>query len=197
MALLSALLATALLMGLGLSILLLGSGETALSAQDRDARSLAHASRAASAVAIADLRVLPSWAELSSPGAVPELSALPGRFVDTSLAPTVPWAGPPLDLRALTVRLQSETEAAAPAGASVPSWRLFEYGPMATLMPEGGARSPAYLAVWVADDAGVVVTRAVAYGPGEGRSITEVSVAREAGLDPPGRLRILTVRPGR
>jgi hypothetical protein len=197
MALLTALFATILLMAMGLSILLLGSGETALSAHDRDARSLAHASRAASAVAIADLRDLPSWAELSTPGAVPELSAQPGRFVDTSLTPAVPWAGPALDLRALTVRLQSETAAAAPAGASAPSWRLFEYGPMATLMPEGGARSPAYLAVWVADDAGVVVTRAVAYGPGEGRSITEVSVARETGPELPGRLRILTVRPGR
>jgi hypothetical protein len=197
MALLTALFATVLLMGLGLSILLLGSGETALAAQDRDARSLAYASRAASAVAIADLRDLPSWAALSAPGAVPELSAQLGRFVDTSLTPTVPWSGPRLDLRALTVRLQAETDAAAPAGASAPAWRLFEYGAMATLMPQGGARSPAYLAVWVADDAGVIVTRAVAYGPGEGRSITEVSVARETGPDPPARLRILTVRPGR
>ena len=197
MPLLTALFATVLLMGLGLSILLLGSGETALSALDRDARTLSYASRAASAVAVADLRDLPSWAALSMPGAVPEASALPGRFVDTSLTPRVVWSAAPLDLRALTLRLQAEAAAAAPAGAAVPTWRLFDYGPMAALVPEGASRSPAYLAVWVADDAGVIVVRAVAYGPGEGRSITEVSVTRDAGPEPAGRLRILTVRPGR
>src|SRR5829696_2339437 len=136
MALLTALFATVLLMGLGLSILLLGSGETALSSQDRDSRSLVYASRAAAAVALADLRDLPSWSALATPGAIPELSATPGRFVDTSLTPAAPWAGPPLDLRGLTQRLQAETDTATPAGAVAPLWRLFEYGAMARLVPE-------------------------------------------------------------
>jgi hypothetical protein len=196
MALLTALLATALLMALGLSILLLGSAETTLASHDRDARALAYAARGAASVAAADLRALPSWAGLATPGAVPEVSATPGRFIDSTLVPAAPWGGAALDLRALTSRLQAESDATAPAGGPAPPWRLFEYGALARLVPESASRNPYYLVVWVADDNGVAVTRAVAYGPGEGRSTTEVSVFRQAvpgGLD---RVRILTIRPG-
>jgi hypothetical protein len=191
MALLTALFATALLMALGLSVLLLGAAETTLASHDRDARALGHAARAAVTVAGADLRALPSWAALSTPGTVPEVSATPGSFVDSTLAPAAPWGGSALDLRALTIRLQADSDAAAPSGGPAPSWRLFEYGPLARLVPESVSRNPYYLVVWVADDSGLVVARAVAYGPGEGRSITEVSVRRE-----PGSVRILTIRPG-
>src|SRR5687768_10840509 len=110
MALLTAVLTTALLMGLGLSVLLLGSAESTLASRDRDARALAFAARAAASVAIADLRALPSWASVGEPGVVPEVSATPARFVDSTLSPAAPWGGPALDLRALTVRLQAESD---------------------------------------------------------------------------------------
>jgi hypothetical protein len=193
MALLTALFATVLLMALGLSVLLLGSAETTLAAHDRDARALAAASRAAVTIAIADLRALPEWDGLSAPGPIPEVSATPGPFVDGTLAPAAPWGGPALDLRALTVRLQADSDAATPPGGAAPVWRLYEYGPLVRLIPDAGARNPYYLVVWVADDAGVVVARGVAYGPDEARSITEVTVAGAAELDP---VRILTIRPG-
>lgn len=193
MALLTALFATAMLMGLGLAIALLGSAEVTLAAHDRDARALGHASHAASAVAAADLRAMPSWAELGAPGAVPEVSATPGLFLDSTLTPSVSWSVLPLDLRSLTGRLQVESDASTPSGAPAPVWRLFEYGPLTRLIPESASRNPYYLVVWVADEQGTVVTRAVAYGPGGGRSITEVSVVRPAG---PASLRILTIRPG-
>ncbi len=114
MALLTALFATVLLMGLGLAVLLLGSAETILASRDRDARALGYASRAAAAVAAADLRALPSWALLVAPGVVPEVSATPGQFVDSTLAPAAPWGGPALDLRALTTRLQADSDARWP-----------------------------------------------------------------------------------
>lgn len=193
MALLTALFATVLLMALGLAVLLLGSAEATLAAHDRDARSLAYASRAAATVAAADLRALPSWDDLSAPGATPELSATPGLFVDSTLAPAAPWGGPALDLRALTVRLQAESDAVAPPGGPAPAWRLFEYGPLGRLIPDAGFRNPYYLVVWVADENGLVVARAVAYGPGEGRSIVEITMTRPAAPDP---VRILTIRPG-
>jgi hypothetical protein len=196
MALLTALFATALLMALGLSVLLLGSAETTLAAHDRDARALGYASHAAAAVAAADLRALPSWADLATPGAVPEVSATPGQFVDVTLVPAAPWGGPPIDLRALTVQLQRDS-AAAPSGGPAPAWRLFEYGPLTRLIPEAASRNPYYLVVWVADDNGTVVTRAAAYGAGEARSITEVSARREPAPAGPDRVRILTIRPGR
>jgi hypothetical protein len=192
MALVTALFATALLMGLGLSILLLGSAETALAFRDRDSRALAYGARAAANVAAADLRALPSWAAVATPGAMPEVSATPGQFVDATLAPAAPWGGGVLDLRALTARLQAESDAAAPSGRA-PPWRLFDYGPLARLVPESASRNPYYLVVWLADEGGTVVTRSVAYGPGDGRSITEASLVRDAGSS---RVRILTIRPG-
>lgn len=196
MALLTALFATALLMGLGLSILLLGSAETTLASHDRDARALAYASRAAAAVALADLGALASWSDLASPGAVPDVSLTPGTFVDSTLLPAAPWGGPALDLRALTARVQADSDAAAPAGGPAPPWRLFEYGALSRLVPDAATRNPYYIVVWVADLNGVVVTRAVAYGPGDARSITEISGSRAAGGGAGDRVRILTVRPG-
>jgi hypothetical protein len=193
MALLTALFATVLLMALGLAVALLGSAETILARHDRDARSLAYASRAAATVAAVDLGALPSWDDLFTAGSVPEVSASPGPFVDSTLTPDAPWGGPALDLRALTVRLQAETDAAAPSGGPAPVWRLFEYGPLARLVPDAGFRNPCYLVVWVADEDGLVVTRVAAYGPDEGRSIVEVTMTRPAAPDP---IRILTIRPG-
>jgi hypothetical protein len=99
----------------------------------------------------------------------------------------------PIDLRALTVRLQAESDAAAPPGSPAPVWRLFEYGPLTSLVPEAGLRNPCYLVVWVADESGIVVARSVAYGPDEARSIFEITLARPAEPDP---VRILTIRPG-
>ncbi len=187
MALLTALFATALLMGLGLSILLLGSAERALAARDRDSRALGHAARAAANVAAADLRTLPSWAAIAAPGVPPEVSATPGQLIDSTLTPPAPWGGGALDLRALTARLQAES------GGSAPPWRLFVYGPLSRLIPASSPGNPYYLVVWVAEEGGAVVTRSVAYGSGDGRSITEASLVRDMGSN---LVRILTIRPG-
>ena len=192
MALMTALFATVLLMGLGLSILLLGSAETALAFRDRDSRALGYAARAAANAAAADLRALPSWAAVGAPGAIAEVSATPGRFVDGTLMPSAPWGSAVLDLRALTARLQTASDAATSSGTA-PPWRLFLYGPLGRIVPESASKNPYYLVVWLADDGGTIVTRSVAYGPGDGRSITEATLVREAGS---GRVRILTIRPG-
>lgn len=192
MALVTALFATALLMGLGLSIVLLGSAETTLASRDRDGRALGYAARAGASIAAADLRALPSWVGVAAPGAVPEVSATVGQLVDSTLTPAAPWGGPTLDLRALTTRLQAESDAASPSGGA-PRWRLFSYGPMARLVPEAGSRNPYYLVVWVADEGGNLVARSAAYGPGDGRSIIETSLARDSGTN---LVRILTIRPG-
>jgi len=192
MALLTALFATTLLMGLGLSILLLGSAETTLASRDRDGRALGYAARAGATLAAADLRALPTWAGVAAPGDVPEVSAVAGQLVDSTLTPATPWGGPPLDLRALTARVQAESDAASSSGVA-PPWRLFSYGPLARLVPESGPHNPYYLVVWVADDGGTLVARAVAYGPGDGRSITEASMVRDPATNQVG---ILTIRPG-
>lgn len=196
MALLAALFATVLLMALGVSVLLLGSAEITLASHDRDARALTYASRAAAEVAAVDLAALPSWSGVGSPGVVPQVSATPGTFVDSTLVPSAPWGGAPLDLRVLTTRLQTESAAASPSAVPVPAWRIFEYGALSRLIPEASSFNPYYLVVWVAVLDDVVMVRAVAYGPGDARSITEITSLREAGSGPPERMRRLTVRPG-
>jgi hypothetical protein len=207
MALLTSLFATALLMGLGLSLVLLGMSETTLAGHDRDARALAFASRAALTVAVADLRALPSWSALIAAGETADMSASPGRFVDSTVTPAVPWGGS-LDLRALTTRLQADSDAGTLPGGDAPLWRLFEYGRLDRLVPAASRGSPYYLVVWVADDRAdgdgepavdanhIVVVRAVAYGPGDGKAVTEASVMRQPIKEPPDPVRILTIRPG-
>ena len=141
MALLTALFATALLMGLGLSILLLGSAETTLASRDRDAgrsdtpRAPPRASRRPISAPCRRGRRSPRRAPR------PRSPPLPGQFVDSTLAPPAPWGGAVLDLRALTARLQAESDAAAASG-SAPPWRLFDYGPLARLVPESASGTP-------------------------------------------------------
>jgi hypothetical protein len=189
----SVLLSSALLMGLGLSIALLGSAETTLAAHDRDARTLSYASRAAVALALSDLRALPSWTDVGKARAIPDVSATPGRFVDASLLPTAPWGGP-LDLRALTARLQAESDAAS--GTDRPVWRLFIYGGLDRLLPEPGRADACYLVVWVADDHGVLLARGGAFASGEGRAMTEISAIRQREPGGPDLVRLIAVRPG-
>ena len=184
MALLTALFATVLLMALGLAVALLGSAETTLAPHDRDARALAYAARAAATVAAVDLRALPNWDELSTPGgrAGGFRHSRPIRRLDAHPGCSVGWAA--LDLRALTAPPSGRNRRGAPSGGPAPAWRLFEYGPLARLVPDVGLRNPCYLVVWVAREDGLVVTRAAAYGPDDGRSIVEVTMTRPAALDP-------------
>ena len=206
MAVLTALFGTALLMGLGLSLVLMGSAETTLARRDRDARSLTRAARAVATLAVADLRALPSWAAVLQPGSQPELSAQPGRLAPATFTPALPWAGS-LDLRAVTARAQAATDASGiPGDPSI--WRLYGAASLVTLVPQAAAGMPCFLAVWVADDPvdgdgdpstdtnGVILVRGAAFGPGEGEAVVLLTVAREAVAGGPALVRILTIRPG-
>lgn len=206
MPLLTALFGTALLMGLGLSLVLMGSAETTLARRDRDARSLARAARGVALVAVADLRALPSWAGVLQPGSPPELSAGPGRLAPVTLSPVLPWGGL-IDLRAVTSRVQAATDA-DPAPGDPSRWRLYGAASLVSLVPDAAGEHPAFLAVWVADDPvdgdgdptsdnnGVILVRGAAFGPGEGEAVISLTVSREAADGGPDVVRVLTVRPG-
>lgn len=206
MALLTAMFGTALLMGLGLSLVLMGSAETTLARRDHDARSLARAARAVATLALADLRALPSWAGVLQPGSPPELSSVPGRLSPGTLTPVMPWGGV-MDLRAATARVQAATDANASPGD--PSrWRLFGAASLVSLVPDAAGGNPCYLVVWVADDAvdgdgdpaadknGVLVLRGAAFGPGEGEAVVTLTVSREAVGGGLYVVRTLAIRPG-
>ena len=203
MAVLTALLATVLLMGLGLSIALIGTTEATLAADDRTARALREASLAGAHLAVADLRIQPSWSAVLGPGLVSEVSGVPGRAVDQSLTPAAPWGGVPLDLRAVTADVQASADTGV---GDSQVWRLFEYGSLRHLVPAVSA-GPWYLAVWVADDRadgdgdpltdanGILAVRAVAFGPRDARVSTAVSIRKTAVAGAPDRIRVLTIRP--
>jgi hypothetical protein len=181
MALLASLFATALLACLGMSLVLLGSAETTLAAHDAQAQAAGHAAQAALSLAASELRALPSWTGVVAAG-TPDVCATPGRFLDATLQPSAPWDGSAIDLHALTVKRQADSDAAAPPGPSPPVWRLFEYGPIFRLVPSESRRHPFYLVVWTADGHdGTVRLHATALGSGEATSSLEASVARGAG----------------
>jgi hypothetical protein len=202
MALLSALLATVLLTTLGLALALLGMEESMLALHERTARVLRQAASAAGQLALADLRGQPVWDKVLATGAAPPLSALPGRFVDDTLTPRSPWNGVPLDLGALTSRLQAATDGDRGPADAPQVWRLYEYGPLdrAAAVPAG----PWYVAVWIADDRadidsdpsvdsnGLLSVHAAALGPADAMMAVDLTVQRL----PSGRVRVATVRPG-
>jgi len=130
-------------------------------------------------IATADLRALASWDGVVTAGAVQDVCATPGSFLDGTLAPAAPWGGPPLNLQGLTARLQAETASAVPPGRPVPVWRLFEYGPISRLIPPGGRPPPLYLVVWVADGRDVLLLRAAALGAGELTATVQLAIRRE------------------
>jgi hypothetical protein len=201
MAVLSALLATVLLMGLGVAIVLLGTTEATLAAHDRTARSLREASLGVMHLAVADLRAQPSWSGVLAEGIAP-VSALPGRARDGSLTPAAPWGGPPLDLRQVT----ADVAAAADTGiGDAQVWRLYEFARLPDVAGDGA--SPWYVAAWVADDAadgdgdpsidtnGILAIRALALGPANAKAATAVSVRKTSHPGGPDVVRILTIRP--
>ena len=202
MAIVSAVIATTMVMGLGVSIVLLGTSEAVLASHDRTVRALRDASMAAVHLTVADLRRQPSWSAVLAGGVAP-VSAAPGRATDASVTPTPPWGGPALDLRQVTV----DVAASADTGGGDPQvWRLYESGSLRELVGDGAA--PAfYLAAWVADDPadgdgdplvdrnGILAVRAVALGSGEMRAITAVSLRKTTLPAGSAEVRILTIRP--
>ena len=198
MALVSALIATVILTGLGVALALAGLEEAMLAGHDRASRALRLAADSAARLAVSDLAAAPAWTALS---------ALTSRFPETSSRPPSPWGGPVLDLAAETAGVQVESDGGRLPGEAARTWRLFAAGPLVRAAPGSGC-GPFYLVVWVADDGadtdgdpgtdsnGILTLRADALGPDGGRATTVVSLERTAVSGGPDRVRILTIRPG-
>jgi type II secretory pathway pseudopilin PulG len=152
---------------------------------------------------------------------------LPGAMVSARLwdGASAPRAadGTVLDLAALTIQRQADSDSAFGASPDRPVWRLFGHAPFRDLLP-GVVVPPAYLVVWLKDDGdegdgdperdsnNVLVVRAEAFGAsGAHRSVEAVlslqtgSAAGAAGAGggaadgvapPPGRqeVRVLSWR---
>lgn len=131
----------------------------------------------------------------------------PGTFVSTRLADGAPAPRAPdgttIDAASLTRSLQAASDARYGAATDRPVWRLAGRAPFSDLLP-GLIVPPAYLLVWVADDAeerdgdpardtnGVVLIRAQAFGAAAAHRSIEAGLELEAAAAPPRReVRIL------
>jgi hypothetical protein len=180
-ALLIALIATLVVAAIGLGLVTMTNLEAAIAANHRDASRALHAADAAASRVCAELGAASSWNMVLS-GAVQSV------FTDATLTPTLA-DGRQLDLNAMTLALQVQSDARFKRGADNPQWRLFLFSPFARVARSPD--SPEYVAAWVADDAsesdgdpfndgnGLVALRAVAAAPGGTLRIVEATVRRQ------------------
>jgi hypothetical protein len=191
-AMIVALLAALLLAGLGMGLLALGNTETQIAANYRIGTETFYAADAGLNLALGDLRGLPQWTLVLS-------GAATSAFHDATRRPTLP-SNETIDLDAMTVELQAESNALGAWGPNNPVWRLFLWGPLRTV-PGAPLDSASYLAVWVADDAseidgnplcdsnGRVRLHAEAYQSSQTRRVIDATVAQA-----PGGARMLSWR---
>jgi Tfp pilus assembly protein PilX len=181
-ALLLALVATALLGALGVSLLVLADTELRVASNDGSSLEAFYAADAALERAVQELATLPEWS-----------SVLTGAVKSSFSEPTTSLVLPSkrsIDLIALTAALQGSSNTGGSQGVNTPVWRLFAWGPLTALASSGWIENRVYVAVWVADDPsetdgnpgadtnGVVFVHAEAFGVGGARRMVEATVAR-------------------
>lgn len=187
-ALIVVLLCTMLLTGLALSLVMLTSGETMLTANYRQSQETLYGADAAVERVVQDILTVSQWNQLLSPS-----GNLQSSFVDGSTTVTLA-DGTTLDVMKERARIQSESDAAGVWGANNPKWQLYAYGPLSSILPDG-VESPVYVAVFVADDPsetdgdpaidgnGVLTLHAEAWGVNGSHKVIEVTVARTSATE--------------
>jgi hypothetical protein len=187
-ALILTLIVSVLLAALGLGLVALTNVEGSISHNGRDTAASNYAAEAVLAHAIRELRQIPAWSDALSGAAV-------SAFTDGVHSPTTSF-GQVIDLDAVTLELTTASGSGGAWGADAPSWRLFSWGPLDRLTG-GAGESPAYLAVWIADDTaetdgaavvdtnGLISLYAAAFGPQSGRRAIQASLARVWQLSEP------------
>ncbi len=202
-AMIVALLAMTLMIALGTSLLLSTVTETKIVTNFRNNSESLYAADAALERAMDDLLTVPDWNTLLngtaksvlvdgapsgqrtlSDGTILDLGELQnmancGKISTCSLA----------DMQAVTND--------RPWGLNNPQWQLFAYGPLNTVLPQGGINSPYYVVVMVGDDpsendndplhdgvsstnpgSGVLALHAEAFGPRGSHKVIELTIAR-------------------
>jgi hypothetical protein len=179
-ALVLTLVVVALVAGLGGSLLLVVSMETAVQTHHQQVLAVRQATESGVACVLSDLRQADDWA----PALAGE--AQPGVCLAPMTLPAPPH-GPDPDVLTLTAALQAATDARYGPGADTPRWTPWIVG----LAPAGAATgSPTVVIAWVADDAddgdgdpyadanAVIWVRVEAWGAAGARAAVEVIVRR-------------------
>jgi hypothetical protein len=188
-----ALIALSLLAALGVAMLLASSTEILIAGTFRDQRSALYAADAIAARVADELATVADWDTVLNGLAVSALvDGLPagtrrlhdGAALDLVEAVNMATCEKQTpcsvsDVNAVTMR--------RPWGANNPHWRLYAYGPLASMLPASNIELPWYVLLMVADDplqaAGVIAMRAEAFGPRSSHAVIELLAARSAGAD--------------
>jgi len=210
MALLVAMMAMLLMMALGAALVLTTWSEVLIAGNFRNSREGLYATEAVLERSLDDLLTMPGWNPVldgslqsafvdGAPGGSRMLSD--GSTID--LDQTVDMA----NCRKITACSTADLDAVTvdrPWGANNPRWRLYAYGRLSDMTPNGAINSPYYVLAMVADDpsendnnpvqdgvgpgnpgAGVLAMRAEAFGPRGAHTAIELTIARidAAGLE--------------
>jgi type IV pilus assembly PilX-like protein len=199
-ALIIALMATMLLTGLGMTLMLLSNTETQISSNYRNSQEGLYAADAAVERIVQDLLLIPRWNDiLAGSGSAAECAGTMSSFIDAScssnVTATIPASGQTVNLGKATRNLQAATDTANLWLTNNPKWRLFAYGPIASLLTNVTIDSQMYVAVWIADDPadndgdptvdtnGTVTVHAEAFGPAGTHKVIEVTVSRTSSTE--------------
>ena len=181
-ALVLALIVTAVCLALGLGVATIASVESAMNGAARAQHVALAAADAAAERALADLGTLSSWTPVLNGSVVSSFSGGP-------LVVTVPRRGT-IDLAAMTAALQAASDAFLLLGANTPRWRLYAWGWLHMATGDAPARGLPLTAVWVSDDLsetdtdpeadtnGRIGLRAVAFGPLGAERAVELTISQ-------------------
>jgi len=198
-----ALMAMSLMVALGTALILTTVTETKIVTNFRNNSESLYAADAGLERALDDMLTIPDWNNLLNGSAKSALVDGPPTGTRTladgavlSLDELVNMA----NCQKLTACSQSDMQAVTterPWGLNNPQWQLFAYGPLNTVLPQGGINSPWYVVVMVGDDpsendndplhdgvsqsnpgSGVLAMRAEAFGPKGNHKAIELTVAR-------------------
>jgi hypothetical protein len=187
-ALIIVMLATMLLTALVLSLIMVTSGETMLTANYRHGQETLYGADAAVERVVQDILTVSQWSQLISAGGNLQSSFTEGPTVVTLADGTT------LDVMKERDRLQAQTDTMNLWGPDNPVWQVYAYGPLSSMLPDG-VDSPVYVVVFVADDPsetdgnpsvdsnGVLTLHAEAFGAGGSRKVIEVTLARTSSTE--------------
>ncbi len=187
-ALIIALMSMMLLTALGAAVIMVSNTETMIANNHRNSQEALYAADAAVERVVQDLLTVPRWNDIL--GGTVQSSFVDGSMTESKQLPGGGTVTLCCGTNTATGQLQAETDTANLWGANNPQWKLFAWGPMSEMLPNGQIDSPMYVVVWIADDPaetdsdaaadvnGTVTLHAEALGPSGTRKVIEVTVAR-------------------
>ena len=178
---------------------MVSSTEVKIAGNYNNGQETLYAADAAVERVVQDLLLVPRWNDILA-------GSVKSALIDGSetTAKSVPGGTTILlccTANSVTGQLQTLTDTENLWGTNNPKWTLFAYAPLKDMLPDVEIDSPAYIAVWIADDPadgpdlfnpdgdplldsnGTLTLHAEAFGPVGTHKVIEVTVARTSGTE--------------